>query len=32
MDTNWDSAQQSQNKDKFPTFSHELEFLNEADN
>ena len=31
MDTNRDSANQSRNEDKFATFSHGLEFLNEAD-
>ena len=31
MDTNRDSAYQSQNKDNFPTFSFGLEFLNEAE-
>ena len=31
MDTNSDSAHQSQNEDNFPTFSHGLEFLNEAE-
>ena len=30
MDTNRDSAHQSQNEDNFPTFSLGLEFLNEA--
>ena len=31
MDTNRDSAHQSQNQDNFPTFSLGLEFLNEAE-
>ena len=31
MDTNRDSAHQSQNDDNFPTFSLGLEFLNEAE-
>ena len=31
MDTNRDSAHQSQNEDHFPTFSLGLEFLNEAE-
>ena len=31
MDTNRDSAYQSQNEDNFPTLSLELEFLNEAE-
>ncbi|RMX40715.1 hypothetical protein pdam_00024669 [Pocillopora damicornis] len=31
MDTNRDSAHQSQNEDDFPTFSLGLEFLNEAE-
>ena len=31
MDTNWDSAHQSQNEDNFPTFSLGLEFLNRAE-
>ena len=31
MDTNRDSAHQSQNEDNFATFSLELEFLNEAE-
>ena len=31
MDTNRDSAHQSQNEDNFPTFSLGLEFLNEAE-
>ena len=31
MDTNRDSAQQSHNEDNFPTFSHGLKFLNEAE-
>ena len=31
MDTNSDSAHQSQNEDNFPTFSDGLEFLNEAE-
>ena len=31
MDTNRDSAHQSQNEDNFVTFSLELEFLNEAE-
>jgi len=31
MDTNRESAHQSQNKDNFVTFSLELEFLNEAE-
>ena len=31
MDTNRDSAHQSQNEDNFPTFSHGLEFSNEAE-
>ena len=31
MDTNRDSACQSQNEDNFLTFSLELEFLNEAE-
>ena len=31
MDTNRDSAHKSQNKHNFPTFSHGLEFLNEAE-
>ena len=31
MDTNRDSAYQSQSKDNFPTFSLGLEFLNDAD-
>ena len=31
MDTNRDSAHQSQNEDNFPTFSLALEFLNEAE-
>ena len=31
MDTNRDSANQSQNEDNFPTFSLGLDFLNEAD-
>ena len=31
MDTNRDSAYQSQNEDNFPTFSLELEFLNETE-
>ena len=32
IDTNRDSAHQSQNKDNFLTFSLGLEFLNEAEN
>ena len=32
MDTNRDSAHQSQNEDNFATFSLGLEFLNEAEN
>ena len=32
MDTNRDSAHQSQNEDNFVTFSLRLEFLNEAEN
>ena len=32
MDTNRDSANQSQNEDNFPTFSLGLEFLNEEEN
>ena len=31
MDTNRDSADQSQNEDNFPTFPLGLEFLNEAE-
>ena len=31
MDTNRDSAQQSQNEDNFATFSLGLEFLNDAE-
>jgi len=31
MDTNRDSAIQSQNEDNFATFSLEMEFLNEAE-
>ena len=31
MDTNRDSAHQSQNEDNFPTFTLGLEFLNEAE-
>ena len=31
MDTNRDSAHQSQNEDNFPTFSLRLEFFNEAE-
>ena len=31
MDTNRDTAHQSQNEDNFPTFSLGLEFLNEAE-
>ena len=31
MDTNRDSAHQSQTEDNFPTFSLGLEFLNEAE-
>lgn len=31
MDTNRDSAHQSQNEDNFPTFSLRLEFLNRAE-
>ena len=31
MDTNRDSAHQSQKEDNFPTFSFGLEFLNEAE-
>ena len=31
MDTNGDSAHQSQNEDNFPTFSLGLEVLNEAE-
>ena len=31
METNRDSAHQSQNEDNFPTFSLGLEFLNEAE-
>ena len=31
MDTNRDSAHQSQNEDNFPTFSLGLEFLNKAE-
>ena len=31
MDTNRDSAHLSQNKHNFPTFSHGIEFLNEAE-
>ena len=31
MDTNRDSAHQTQNEDNFPTFSLGLEFLNEAE-
>ena len=31
MGTNRDSVHQSQNEDNFPTFSHGLEFLNEAE-
>ena len=31
MDTNRDSAHQSQNEDNFATFSLGLEFLNEAE-
>ena len=31
MDTNRDSAHQSQNEDNYPTFSLGLEFLNEAE-
>ena len=31
MDTNRDSAHQSQNEDNFPTFSLGLEFLNGAE-
>ena len=31
MDTDRDSVHQSQNEDNFPTFSLELEFLNDAE-